>query len=286
MFYSREEANDGKPKSTLRAKPTEKAAHSAGKSTAKYASLGFASEKSTTTNSAIVTRFRDAIQRQNLRIEVFHLILTEDVDCDIFGFSVMDRERYYWTWKPSLLEQVIQTETKEEIMREGRLDDMLHNIRAANVRGARTLASKNKSKEYESAYKIYDQVLFGLMPFESCEDDVRAHVTSILDVCKNIDIRTMYSETVDLVVTSDNFKKDVKPGHPQCKLWLKLEGASKNIVYKKINYLAEIMTDEKVEDVFLKIYKFQAGESPSYWPKEIRKLAFGELLEGSSSKVN
>jgi hypothetical protein len=210
--------------------------------------------------------------------------LTEDAGCDIFGFSFMDRERYYWTWKPSLLEQIIQTETREEIFEEDRLDNMLYNVRSANVRGARVLSSKSKSKEYESGFKIYDQVLFGLIPFDSSESDVKAHVTKILDVFKNIDVRNMYSNTIDVVVTHENFKKDVLPGHPQCKLWLKLEGASKNMVYKQIEYLAEIMTDEKVVDVFIKIFKFQAGESPSYWPKEIRKLAFGDLLEGSAAK--
>ena len=244
---------------------------------AKYGDLSFSSDKTTSLNSSNMKKFVDALQNSNTKLEVFHMVLTPEASYDIWGFSLKDNDKYYWSWKPGVLERIIDTDRTTRFFDQISLNEMLFNVRAASVRETPCGPNVSSGKTYGNGQKFDNQVLFGLLPHDSSESDVRQLAIKFCEHFRNIDLRGAYSSCLDCTMKNNDLKKDAKENGF---LWAKLDSASKNIVYQRLVSMNQICLDHKIEEIIRYINNFPGGESNSMWPRNVRMMAFGMSMEG------
>jgi hypothetical protein len=115
-----------------------------------------------------------------------------------------------------------------------------------------------------------------LIPNSSSEDDVRNHVGLFCEQFKNPDLRAAYSASLNSMVKDNTLKSEAAENGI---LWGRLEYGCQNMIYEQIDCLADVMLDEKIEEVFCYIYGEAARASPSMWEKDMRNQAFGVKKE-------
>jgi hypothetical protein len=259
----------------------EKIPHSKAKPAAKFGSLAFASEKALSVKTSNMKKYKDALQHSFTKIEVFHLVLTEDSPFDVWGLSLKDNDKFYWSWKPYVLERAFEAERTNRIFEGETLDSMFFHMRAATVREVPCGPNISHGFVAKNSIKYDYQVLAGLLPRNLSESDVRDLAFKFCENFKNNDVKEAYSTAMESVTNSDKLKRDVAVAG-KGSLWAKLASGSNNIVYQKLSSLNEVLLDEKIEEIFRFLYNFEASQAPSSWPVEKRVLAFGRSRENGT----
>lgn len=253
--------------------------YSATKAVVKRPKLGFATEKSSTVNDDQLRRFEEALKNSNTKLDVFHLVL-EGSNFDVWGFSLMENEDHYWSWKPMVLEKAIITEMSMPIFeKEGMsMDEMLCHVRAANIRDVPGGPNVVSSFTLKSGKKMDKMILYGLVPSPSSELTVKETAAKFCAQMKNSRVQAAYRMAMESTMKADSIKKDVGDGGP---LWEKLASAANNVRYHNIESLNQVLCDHTIEEIIRLTYGYSGGESPSMWDRRVFKLAYGDIANES-----
>ena len=245
-------------------------------SPSKRPKMGFSTDndKATPEKTASLKSYEEALKNSNTKYQVWHLLLPGS-NFDVWGFSLKENDRDYWSWKPAVLEKAIMTEQKHRLFEDENttMDDMLMFVRAANQREVPCGPNVPASITLKSGKKMDLMILFSLIPSPSNETDVRNAMTAFSEQFKNTKIQMAYRIALENTMKAPSIKQDVAENG---KLWEKLACASNNIEYHKIDQLAQVLCDKTIEEIIQLTYGYGGGVSPSMWDRKIFKLAFGE----------
>jgi hypothetical protein len=98
-------------------------------SSAKRPKLGFSSQAASPEGDANIRRYKAALANSNSKLEIYHMVMIGG-KYDVWGLALKDNNNDYWSWKPTVLEKAIITESTNRLFEaEGTtLDDMLFNV--------------------------------------------------------------------------------------------------------------------------------------------------------------
>ena len=266
-MHNMKATGDAKPKTTneIQVEPT---------TPSKRPKLGFSSEKSTPEKSESLKRYEEALKNSSTKLLVWHLKL-DGANFDVWGFSLKENDRDYWSWKPAVLEKAIMAEQSHRLFDEENttMDEMLLFVRAANQREVPCGPNVPATINLKSGKKMDLMILFGLIPSPSSEIDVKNAMTHFCAQFKNTKIQMAYRIAMENTMKADSIKQDVAENG---KLWEKLASAANNIHYNKIDQLSQVLCDKTIEEIIQLTYGYGGGVSPSMWDRKIFKLAFGD----------
>ena len=206
------------------------------------------------------------------------MVLPGDTHSDVWGFSLKVNDRYYWSWKPTVVDKLSLTDDKVKLFDDGtEVKVYLLQMKAALVRetpGGPNLVSKTVTKSGS-----YDNwCLIGAIPKPCSAEDATAQAEVFCEHMAHPKIVAAYHGSMMYSCQSMAIKNDCQPG---ANLWRLLAGAAGNIEYRRIYALNEVLLDHKIEEVLRSLYGIQGGVSPSMWPVEIRRAGYGSAGEGS-----
>jgi hypothetical protein len=245
-----------------------------GAAPSKRPKLAFASDKVVSGGDVHAKRFEDAMRNSNSKLDTFHMVLPGS-EFDVWGFSLMENEDYYWSWKPPVLEKAIMAEQVNRLFEkeDTNMDEMLGYVRSAILRETPGGVNIGSSFTLKSGEKMDRCITWGLIPSPSGEAEVKEAMLKFCTQCKNVKIQMAYRVSMHLTMKAESIKKDVEEGG---QLWQKLASAANNVVYRKINNLAMVLLDHTIEEIIGHTFGYSGGESPSMWDRRVYILAFGE----------
>ena len=247
--------------------------------------LGGLSAASASTHDANLAKYKEAFSSSNTRMEVFHMVMT-GASYDVWGFSLRENDHDYWAWKPFVLDKAIAQEATARLFAsEGTtMDELLFSVSAANLRATPRGPNVASTFPIKGGRTMNHQILFGFLPSPSSEESVRTIGLEFANQCAEPRIRGAYAVAMENVMKNQAIIKDCDPVSGT--LWKKMSSGGKNIVYRRLVCLSEVVCDDTIEQVMQTLYSKECigGESSSLWHPNIRELAFGppgSTTEGS-----
>jgi hypothetical protein len=248
------------------------------KSIAKAPKIAYSSSSSTTPkNDDADNKFFTALKAATTQIEVFHLEMDAS-DFDVWGFTYKEKEKYYWSWKPQLVQSLMITEkevpqfqdqgmTLEEMLLETHSCKVRANSRGSNI-AARTAPGKGTSTGIDCT------MIFGFIPSTDNEKTVLGFASKFLSAFQNEQLQTLYWGGMKATMNHAGIIQEAFPGTG--KLWENLLKAADKMKYRKLHSLNEIFMDDTIQIIINSTYKYPEGSGSSSWANWVRKLAFGE----------
>lgn len=238
--------------------------------------MSFAKDSTPAATSPFMVKYKEKLQKKTSKLAVFHMVLPSS-EYDVWGMALKEKDDYYWSWKPTILDLAIETEAEMPLFEEEHtnLDDFLLNVRSCHIRetpcGPNIQASMTLGK---TGRQLYFSVLYGTVNPPSTEASVVNDAQTFVERCQNKKVQLAYSHAVESVMKADNIKNDVAEGG---QLWRKLLAAAENVEYTKLHCLSQVFLDDKIDDIICKLYsKDCSGKAYSMWPKAQQVLAYGE----------
>lgn len=218
-------------------------------------------------------RMAAGLKTETCRVELFHITLP-GCEWDVWGFNFKHQDKYYWTWKPFVLEKAIDADHKYKGFEEDgtTMDDLMQNMRAAPVREVPCGANVPAIFPFKNGNHINREVLFCLIQSPSTEEDIRLAAKELFKQFDNVKIRQCYEMAMGNEVRNDNMLAECGP---KGILWDKLKAGSSNMTYTRLESLNHIFLDEKIEEIIRVAYGMEDDKGCSMWPKDVLMAAFG-----------
>jgi hypothetical protein len=191
----------------------------------------------------------------------------------VYAYKLMDGAGQYWSHKPQMWMIAVQTEKTVNLFeRPMTLHKAMNHCNAAGIRsvpcGDSTIATIKTKK---SGMVIDQYLLYGLVAASRPNEYIADRIKAFVHVCRNVDVRKAYFETIQLKMNSRIVADDVTPTG---KYWIKLMSGANNIVFHEKRFLSEIFLDPDIITMINLAYE-TVGQQPDSWPPHIRIAAFG-----------
>ena len=248
-------------------------------SVAKAPKLGSSFSRSSILNSDKMEKFSQKVKASNSQLEVFHLKL-DTATHDIWGFTYKENNKLYWSWKPNVIEKMIEVEKELGFFAdEGTsLEVMLSDVKAALIRATPrgpNIAQEIKINTKGTTLKSY--LILGFIPTTDDEETVKAFALDFFSHFKNEDVQGLYYKAMESSMNASNIINDCLPVKGE--LWSKLANATEKMTYRKLHCLSELLMDETIHEIMEVTYGFAKDKGSSFWSGWVKKLAFGEEAE-------
>ena len=234
----------------------------------------FFSQAASPEGDANVRRYKAALTNSNKKLEIYHMVMTDGTD-DVWGLALKDNNNDYWSWKPTVLEKAMVTESENRLFEvEGTtLDDMLFNVRAGHLRQIPRGPNVHATISLKGGRKMDKMILFGLIESPATEEQVKNRAVEFIRHFQNPKVQLAYSHAMDSVMKHQGIMLEAKPGGP---VYSKLASAGINIAYNQLGCLSEIFCDETINQIIMHNFGFGGSQSSSMWPRQVYVLAYGE----------
>jgi hypothetical protein len=243
-------------------------------SSAKRPKLGFSSQAASPEGDANIRRYKAALADSNSKLEIYHMVMIGG-KYDVWGLALKDNNNDYWSWKPTVLEKAIITESTNRLFEaEGTtLDDMLFNVRASHLRETPVGPNVHATISLKGGRKMDKMILFGLIDSPTDEEQVKNRAVEFIRHFQNPRVQLAYSHAMESVMKHQGIMLEAKPSGP---VYTKLASTGMNIAYNELGCLAEIFCDETINEIIMANYGFVGSQSSSMWPRKVYVLAYGE----------